>query len=186
MKRFKYSLALIFIISLLLHCSKQYKEAAPFLDGLFLEYETDVKTFAGREKIKTVYNVHSLGNDRFKITKTENQTFFGDGVKEYFVDSYGKVYESSCRECEGKFSPIWIPAHTMEIGDTFDERKIIKRNKWNQWNVVVVKSQISAIGAEWYYDANTGFLVGVYTSDAIGGKVTRKLINTNANILVVQ
>jgi hypothetical protein len=52
--------------------------------------------------------------------------------------------------------------------------------------VVVVKSQISAIGAEWYYDASTGFLVGLYTSDAMGGKVTRKLINTNAKIAVTE
>lgn len=172
----------ITILILVSHCSKQYNEPAPFFDGLLLEYETDIKTFTGNEKIKTTYNVQGLGNNHFKILKTENPSFFGTGVEEYFVDSYGKVYGGSCKECKGGFSPIWIPAHTMEIGDTFGEEKIVGKNKWDNWNVVVVKSQISAIGVEWYYDATTGFLVGLYTSDAIGSKITQKLVNSNTKI----
>ncbi len=179
MKRFKESLFLLLIISLpliLLHCTK-YKEEAPFFEGLFLEYDWGGGT---REK----YNVHVIDNNRFKITETRKREPLSDDVEEFLVDAYGKVYKSSYRPYKGKFSPIWIPAHKMEIGDTFDGRKLVERkDKWEKWEVLVVKD--TPTGGESYFELNTGYLVGSFAKTAIGvGKII--LLSTNADIPTIQ
>jgi hypothetical protein len=171
MRNVKKKLLLIFIINIILivSCSK-YKEPAPFFDGLFLEYD------AG---LPVIFNVKSIDNNNFKIVKTKVRDALGNKVIDIFIDMYGKVYKSSFKDYEGKFSSIWIPVHQLETGDTFnDGYKVLRKDKWKKWEVLVIKNPI--YNEEQYFELNTGYLVGVK------GSVEVNLINTNADIPTVE
>lgn len=175
MERFKKGLILLFGIYLLsiLSCTK-YEEEAPFFDGLFLEYRLG--------GLRTIYNIHVLANHKFKIIETQKARVLSDDVEELYVDAYGRVYKSSFKPYKGKFSPIWIPVHKMEIGDTFDSGyTVARKEKWEKWEVLVIKDPV--VREERYFDLNTGFWVGSFARTAVGaGKIV--LINTNADIPV--
>ncbi len=181
MERFKKVLFLLVIISLsvvFFQCTK-YKEPAPFFDGLFLEYDR-----SPGHRYKLIYNVHVLENNKYKILETDTVYITDSDKIEMYVDKNGRVYESSKERYEGKFSPIWIPVNEMEIGDKFDERKLIEReDKWEKWEVLVVKD--TPTGGESYYDLNTGYWVGAFARTPRGaGKIV--LVNTNADIPTVE
>jgi hypothetical protein len=181
MKMLKNGVIILFLVTLpvlLLSCSDGYKEQAPFFDGLYLEY-----SLGG---ISTIYNVKVIDKNRFKITETQKWTALGDEVEEYFVDAYGKVYKSSSKDYKGGFSPIWIPADLMQIGDTFDEGyQVARKDKWQKWNVVVVRSPFPVGETELYYESNTGFFVGFF--GRLGANEgTKVLVNTNAKIPVAE
>ena len=77
---------------------------------------------------------------------------------------------------EKKFSPVWIPIHEMEIGDTFDSGyTVTRKEKWKKWDVLVVKDPDS--NNERYFDINTGYWVGSYER-----RLTIVLVDTNADI----
>ncbi len=177
MEKFKKSILLFLILPLSMmfsHCTK-YKEEAPFFDGLVLEYN------AGG--ISYIYNVQELENSEFKIIEIEKREPLSDKIEELFVNAYGRVFKSTFKDYKGGFSPIWIPVHEIEIGDTIDGRHIaIKKDKWEKWDVMVLKD--IAAEAESYYDLNTGYWVGSFAKTAVGvGKII--LINTNADIPTV-
>ncbi len=178
MERFNKFLVLLVITILpliLLQCT-QYNEETPFFNGLFLEYDVG-------SGYKLIYNIYVLDNNKYKIIETDETGILGKEVEELLVNSFGKVYESSKKSYKGKFSPIWIPVHEIEIGDTIDGRHIaIKKDKWEKWDVMVLKD--IAAEAESYYDLNTGYWVGSFAKTAVGvGKII--LINTNADIPTV-
>jgi hypothetical protein len=181
MKKLKNGLILLLLIILpllLLYCSEGYKEPVPFFDGLYLEYSFD--------GIPTIYNVKVIDNNKFRIIETRKWSSLSDEVEELFVNAHGKVYKSTFKDYEGKFSPIWIPAYAMKIGDTFDEGyQVVRKDKWKKWNVMVVKSPGTLGETELYYESKTGFLVGFFAR--MGTREgTEILENTNANIPVVE
>jgi len=165
-------LMLIIVINVFLTASCiKYNEVVPFFDGLYLEYIVS--------DLKTIFNVLSADNNKFKIVKTEVNDVLGDRVIEIFVDMHGKVYESSFKDYKGKFTSIWIPVHQMEIGDTFDDGyKVLRKDKWKNWEVLVIKNPI--YNEEQYFELNTGYLVGVK------GSVEVNLVNTNADIPTIE
>lgn len=166
---------LLIILNLTVFYCTKYKEEAPFFDGLYLEYKIKNK--------KIIFTVYMQDNGNYKIVEIEKSKVFGDKVKEMFVDAYGRVYQSSFKDYEGKFSPIWIPVHKMEIGDTFDEGyKIIRNDKWKNWNTIVVKTP--DINEEQYFEVNTGYFVGAKGRAGISYEVV--LIDTNADIPVAE
>lgn len=173
MKSFKKIIFLIFLMFLPLifsYCTK-YKELVPFTDGLTLTY-----TAGG---IGMIFNVQELDDSKFKIIKTEKREPLSDKIEELLVDKYGKVYKSSIKDYEGGFSPIWIPVHKMEIGDSFDKGyTIIRKDKWKKWDVMVVKTP--DINEEQYFELNTGYLVGI--KGKFGMRYEFMLIDTNADI----
>ncbi len=170
--KFSFLLLIIILPLILLQCTK-YKEESPFFDGLFLEYDRGGGS-------RTIYNVQVLENYRFKITETRKREPLSDDVEELFVDSYGRVYKSSFEDYEGGFSPIWIPVHEMEIGDTFDDGyAVLREDTWKKWKVLVVKNPI--VEEERYYDLNTGYWVGLFAKTPMG-VVAFVLVNTNADI----
>jgi hypothetical protein len=160
---------LLCIILLTSGCTK-YKEPAPFFDGLFLEYNYGGMT--------VIYNVHDIEDRNFKIVKTKIRRGRNKTI-DIFTDAYGKVYESSFKDYEGKFSLIWIPVNKMDIGDTFDDGyKVIRKDKWKKWEVLVVKNPY--FNEEQYFELNTGYLVGVK------GSIEVNLVKTNADIPTVE
>jgi hypothetical protein len=159
-----------------LHCSK-YKELAPFFDGLFMKYEIG--------GISTSYEVNKTDDNRYKIMETRKRgKVLGDKTHELQVDSYGRVYESTFEPYEDKFSPIWIPVNTMEIGDAFDGRKVVvRKDRWKKWEVLVIKDTLTQ--SESYFESQTGFWVGSFAKTAVGsGEMV--LVDTNADIPVAK
>ncbi len=178
MESYKKNIFLFLIASLTFffsYCTKKYNEPAPFFDGLFLEYR------AG--SIRRVYNIQVLDNNQFKIVETEKSKILISDVEELLVDTYGKVYESTYKEYKGKISPIWVPAHKMEIGDIFDGQTVIRKEKWKKWEVLVIKDPTFEV--ERYFELNTGFWVGSFARTPIGASEV-VLVNTNANIPVAE
>ena len=164
---------MIFILSLpmiLLSCNK-YEEPVPFSDGLLLEY-----SISGQ---KIIFSFERLEDFNYKITRTEIRKPLKDKVREMYVDNYGIVYKSSFKAYEGGFSFVWIPIHSMKVGDSYNEGyKVSRKDRWKKWDVMVIKNPI--IKEERYFEINTGYLVGVK------GKSRRSyelvLVNTNADI----
>jgi hypothetical protein len=173
-KKLEKSWILTGTIFLILICCTKYKEQTPFFDGLFLEYDL------GSPGFKWTYNIHNIEDGKFRINETEEEGAIGKRLREYFVDSKGKVYKTDTKDYQGKFSPIWLPVHEMKIGDTFDNGDaVVRKDKWKKWEVLVIKDSDS--NNERYFDVNTGYFVGSYESRA-----TVVLINTNASIPFVE
>jgi hypothetical protein len=153
----------------------RFAETPPFFDKLFLEYKFNAESYL------TTYQVEALARGRFRIIETEKRGVLGDDVEEFFVDAYGKVYESSFKSYEGHFSPIWLPVHQMKIGDVFEGLLVDRKDRWKNWDVLIIKHKLAQ--AEEYYELNTGFFVGAFARTAVGsgGNV---LVETNADIPV--
>lgn len=162
------------LLSVLLGCSK-YKEPAPFADGMYFEYRLG--------SIATTFNIHALDNGQFEIIEIRKRGILSDKRKELYIDTYGRVYESSFEPYEGIFSPLWIPVHKMDIGDTFDGGyTVARKEKWRKWEVLVVKDP--HVQEERYFDLETGFWVGSFAKTATGRTGVEVLVNTNAGIPV--
>jgi hypothetical protein len=143
----------------------QKGEVAPFFDGLYLEYDV-VKTYKSRDEIslkmdgtevrvKVRYHVESADN-KYRIMKIDTDSQSGDilNEKEYIVDMYGKD------EGRNNYLQIWLPVTRLVQGDTlYGNFKVIRKEKWKEWDVLVLMDE-SAPVAEWYYDQNTGLMVG--------------------------
>lgn len=190
MKRLKNGLIILFLVilpALLLSCSERYKAPVPFFDGLHLAYETAYYSpLAGVSSDKIIYDVQKLDDNHYKIMEVRKGSALKDEIDEFFVDVYGKVYKSSDKDYRKEFSPIWIPAYLMQIGDLVGEGyQVVGKDKWEKWNVVVVRSPAPLGKVEFYYESNTGLLVGLFVEFA-GHTAKQVLVNTNADIPVAQ
>lgn len=166
-------------LTLILSQCTKYKEKAPFFEGLILEYGSSGATYG-----RYIYEINSLDDNGFKITKKEKWKALKPKPVVMMVKANGRVYESNKKRYKNKFSPIWIPVNEMEIGDKFDDRNIVERKaKWEKWKVLVVKD--TPTGGESYYDLNTGYWVGSFARTAVGsGEIV--LVDTNADIPTVE
>ncbi len=165
------ALLAIFLFLIFIGCAK-YKEEAPFEDGMYFEYRYGT--------LNKTYNINHLDDNNFKIVETDSFYKATEGKLEMLVDSYGKVYECRKKRYKGKFSPIWIPVHDMEIGDEYDKRERVDRiDKWEKWEVLVIKD--IPTGAENYYELKTGYFVGSEARSLVGSG--KKILEaTNADI----
>jgi hypothetical protein len=70
---------------------------------------------------------------------------------------HGAPYEAGIR------GPVWIPAASAKKGGNAHGDTVSEVRKWKGWEVGVVKASFGAgapLRGEWYYEKNTGFLVG--------------------------
>jgi len=151
------------------------EELPPFFDELYLEYDVG-------KGYKLIYNFHMIEDNKFKIIEIDETGFSGKDIEEFYINRHGKVYKSSKEIYEGGFSPIWIPVHEMEIGDTVDDYKVVRKDKWKKWEVLVVKNPDFQV--EKYFELNTGFLVGVKGRFGMAYEIT--LVDTNADIPTIE
>ena len=173
-KRIVYPIFITFLVIGFLSCSK-YEEPVPFFDGMFLEY--------GARDIMYIYNFESIENYSYKLVETEKREPLRDKITDFYIDTYGRVYESSNGSFEGKLSPIWIPVNVMEIDDTFDGKySVSRKDRYRKWDVLVIKAV--KFDVEHYFEINTGYLVGV--KGKFGMAFEFYLINTNADIPTVE
>lgn len=144
-------------ILLLTGCSF-FGEQASLEDGLYLSYD-----FAG-SKIRVTFTeidenqyyasltFGSDKNDFSELANVENRKFVNKKLK----TERGTVYEA------GSLGPVWIPPSSVKKGGNAHGDKISEVRKWNGWDVGVVQADFGrgALRGEWYYEKNTGFLVG--------------------------
>lgn len=190
--RFIHLLSIVLLI-FMVQCSKQ--EQAPYVDGLYFEYDV-VKTFKIREEFmlgmegrrssaKVKYKVQA-SDDGYEINKTvDNATIFFIAADEVIlVDKYGKNKEL------GNYFKLWLPVKGLEIGDAvYANFRVDRKERWKEWDVMVCIDK-SAPLAEFYFDSETGFFVGMKAGfvAVISGSQEREevLINTNAGINVAK
>lgn len=177
LKKCSISLLTVFFFLVLIQCSK-YKETVPFFDGLLLEYKYTNKN------IKRIYKVKVIGSNKFKVIQImPGRGVLKDDIDEFLVNAYGRVYKSTYKSYKGRFCPIWIPVHKIEIGDTIDDIEIaMRKDKWKKWDVLVLALKRSK-KTERYFDLNTGYWVGSKGKTPMGAYEII-LVNSNADIPV--
>jgi len=155
----------------------QYREVAPFFDGLKLDYgkhSGDMFTFS------------VIDASWFKVTATEKRGIPKDTYTEYTVNKFGIIEKERHIPSDGEvtewvrntdeFIHIWIPANSLALGDMLKDKisYVDRIDKWKRWDVLVIKDSIIN-NVESYYEIHTGYLVGYSTADYY-------LIDTNADI----
>ncbi len=112
--------------------------------------------------------------DRFGTTieyANNDGTFGGDepstpgtAVDTRLRTETGGIYEL------GLLGPLWVrPGQVHESGSAYGSR-VSEVRQWEAWEVGVVSASVGVGGAlrgEWYYDTQTGFLVGGVRSTAV-------------------
>lgn len=157
LKRAQPVAVIILFIGFLSGCSF-FGEQAPLEDGLFLSYD-----FAG-SIIRVTFS--EIDTDKFYATLTfgtDEKSFSNQAsaknrkiVNKKLKTERGTVYEA------GSLGPIWIPSSSVKKGGNAHGDPIREVKEWNGWEVGMVKASFGrgALRGEWYYDKDTGFLVG--------------------------
>lgn len=147
----------ILLAGILTGCSL-FGEQAPIEDGLYLSYD-----FAG-SIIRVTFS--EIESDKYYATLTFGSTDdnFSDSasadnrkiVDKKLKTERGAVYEA------GTLGPLWIPSASVKKGGEAHGDTIYEVRDWEGWQVGVVKASFGqgALRGEWYYEKNTGFLVG--------------------------
>ncbi len=142
---------------------------APLKDGLYLSYDY------GGSTIRVTFNEISKNQFRATISPGDSQKV----VNKRLRTTGGQVYEV------GLLGPLWIPPGSVKVGGKAHGDRVDEVKRWKRWNVGVVKASFgvgAALRGEWYYEKNTGFLVGGSKSTALSdeGEGTHfVLIETN-------
>jgi hypothetical protein len=135
-----------------------FGEEAPLSDGLYLNYD------CGGSTIRVTFS--EIDADSFSATlsfgveedsgpdSVSAQT--REIVNRKLKTDRGTVYEA------GILGPLWIPSSAVKKGGNAHGDEVIEVREWEGWDVGVVKADFGqgALRGEWYYDTNTGFLVG--------------------------
>ena len=142
---------------LLVSCSG-FGEEAPLSDGLYLNY-----AYGGSNLQVTFYEIDTgsfyaaLSSDPEAETNLEdiperNKTIINRRLK----TERGTVYEA------GILGPLWIAPSKVKKGGSAHGDSVIEIREWEGWEVGVVRASFGqgALSGEWYYDKETGFLVG--------------------------
>jgi len=142
---------------------------APLRDGLYLSY------VYGGSTVRVTFS--EIGRNRFQAIVTPGGR--QKEVNKRLKTTSGKVYEV------GLLGPLWIPPGSVKVGGNAHGDEVVEVKHWKKWDVGVVKASFGAGGAlrgEWYYEKNTGFLVGGNKSTILsgpGGGTSFVLIETN-------
>lgn len=149
--------AVIFLAGILIGCSF-FGEQAPIEDGLYLSYD-----FAG-SIIRVTFS--EIDSDQYFATLTfgsadGNFSDLSSPENRKIVDKKLKTERGTVYEA-GILGPIWIPSASVKKGGNAHGDTIYEVRDWEGWQVGVVKASFGhgALQGEWYYEKNTGFLVG--------------------------
>jgi hypothetical protein len=127
---------------------------APLKDGLYLSYDY------GGSTIRVTFK--ELGGNKFQAAASPGSS--EKTVNKRLKTSSGQPYEL------GLLGPIWISPSAVKVGGNAHGSSVTEVKRWKKWDIGVVKASFGAGGAlrgEWYYEKNTGFLVGGSRSTAL-------------------
>lgn len=161
---------LFFILTIMvIECS--FSKPAPLKDGIHLRYK-----FKGMEEghfCDLIFTKISNGN--FEVTVDVPEEYI---LSEHFVKPHEKdgkiIVNKFMKRRSGKplqigtYGPLWLPSHKMEKGKNIGVDLIVggmvsdKVENWNGWKVYIVEASAfrGAVSQTWYYEVETGFLVG--------------------------
>lgn len=141
-----------------------FGEKAPIEDGLFLSYD-----FSG-SIIRVTFS--EIDGDQFYATLS-----FGsdEGVSDHSSPENRKIVDKRLKKENGAvyeaglLGPIWIPSSSVKKGGNAHGDSVSEVKKWKGWEVGVVKASfgMGAFKGEWYYEKNTGFLLGGLRSSVL-------------------
>ena len=127
---------------------------APLKDGLYLSYD-----FGGSKRRVTFTEI---SKNKFRATITP-------GNKEKIVNTRLKTDSGGIYEV-GLLGPLWIPPSSVKVGGNAHGDRVVEVKHWKRWDVGIVKASFGIGGAlqgEWYYEKNTGFLVGGFKTTGL-------------------
>jgi hypothetical protein len=130
---------------------------APLTDDLHLTYN-----YAG-STIRVTFS---------EISKNRFRAIVSPGKSEKIVNKQLKTNGGRVYEVES-LGPLWIPPSSVKVGGHAHGENVAEVKRWKEWDVGVVKASFGVGGAlrgEWYYDKNTGFLVGGSRSNPLSGR----------------
>ncbi|MFC1498275.1 hypothetical protein ACFLS1_07390 [Verrucomicrobiota bacterium] len=160
---------LIIVIAVLWVAPSILSPQAPLKDGLYLSYDY------GGSTIRVTFKEISKNQFRATISPGNSQKVVNRRLK----TTDDRVYEL------GLIGPLWIPPSSVKVGGKAHGSRVVEVKRWKKWDVGVVKASFgigAALRGEWYYEKNTGFLVGGSKSTAVsgeGGGTHYVLIGTN-------
>jgi len=129
---------------------------APLRNGLYLSYDF------GGSKIRVTFT--EISKDKFRATVTPGNS--EKVVNTRLKTESGGVYEA------GLLGPLWIPPGSVKVGGSAHGDRVVEVKHWRKWDVGIVKASFGTGGAlrgEWYYEKNTGFLVGGFKTTGLSG-----------------
>jgi hypothetical protein len=173
----RYNLYFYLILSIIFTQGCETKiSKSPFFDGLYLTYHEKIGTPPKVIERETTYKFRLLENNNFEIILTAYSKV-GEGLTEkalvgpyskeskgkLIIDQNGKIKEVIERfdvYAKGINIDIWLPENKRRKGViTFKFWKVKDCRHWRRWDVWVV-SPLGMPITRYYYDVNTGFLVG--------------------------
>ena len=145
----RYAPALVLLACLLAGCWPLF-EQPPLEDGLYLEYD-----IAGSPLRLTFAKA---GGGDFTATLTAGDAPAGQPVT---VDRSLKK-KTGAPYGPDMLGPVWIPPSSVTKGGNAHGDTVDEVRQWQGWQVGVVRAGFGrgAVRGEWYYEKNTGFLVG--------------------------
>ncbi len=135
-----------------------FGDQAPLKDGLYLTYDFDGSI--------TRVRFEKVSSNKFRAIvdfgdPEDDSGYRPPAAKPVIVDTKLNKENGGTFEV-GNLGPLWIPPSSVKPGgyahgDTVDSVK-----HWKKWDVGVVKASFGsgALRGEWYYEKETGFLVG--------------------------
>ena len=158
-----------------LGCSSSNEEA-PLADGLELRYEWG---FDGEAVLFNV-TVRRDGGDHFLLDIEGDDEEDVTGGGKIRIDRFFKTEKGQLAALAEH--PLWLPPSLREPGaKVVPDGSICIRSKertWKGWNVLVAGGSSVLRTVEWYYEKETGFLVGTHV-ERMGSNMRLTLVETN-------
>ena len=150
------------------------EEEAPLADGLHLRYQWN---FVGDVLFVDV-TVKKVDDEHFLLEiKTEKDGETGEA--EVRVDRFFKTESGELAGLAEQ--PFWLPSSKRKKGaEVVADGSISmrKERKWDRWNVWMAGGGAVIGTVNWYFEKETGFLVGSY-AESMGSGISLKLLETN-------
>jgi hypothetical protein len=172
---------LILLLSVFAGCSE--KEVAPYSDNLFLRYSILIYGPMGmRNKAEIGIHFKEVEPGYFRITLAQNDTSFLKYEMEgdILVNQYGKLGNGNDLTLTPDQAPVWAPVYKMKKGKKIGDARLQERKQWKDWEVWAARLPVPGGTGFWYFEENTGFLVGADISH-MGAGMQTVLIETNAD-----
>ena len=133
-----------------------FGEKAPLSDGLYLNYDY------GGSSIRVTFS--GIDADTFYVTLGSGPEVDNEDISDQnktIVDKRLKTERGTVYEA-GILGPLWIPPSAVKDGGRAHGDEVTEVREWNGWEVGVIRANFGqgALRGEWYYDKDTGFLVG--------------------------
>ena len=173
-------LLILSILSCLIISGCSNRSNAPVYSGLYLKYWDG--TSSGCR-----ISFEEIDGNLFSVTMSPSSgTFLPDGYykKELIVDKYLKSAKGRLL-IWGEAIQLWLPAGSRKVGARppgggMDDITEVKR--WKEWEVAVINAKVAGgfLQGTWYYDVETGFIVGYEKTFAGETNLILLLEETNA------